>query len=416
MRKLALALPLTFLVAGIAGPASALSPVAPTTSVTSPAQQFQAFVASAPATTTFVIPPTMSVAPPLYVGESLPGTAYWPYVNDLKVTRNNTVGIFGSILTGAGQNTGGGANGSTTVPTPNLSRPQPQWETDGYTINSCGEWVYKKYHDYQWFQSAAASCGGNGDCVYGVWSMATAPGEGRMMGALSAIQSEMSPYPSSTLDSIPTAPPDAQQPTTQPKNPFMSTSNQFVFAQALTWATTSDTDTTELANIAAVQEYFASPTFTSYQGQPYAITGPRSAWHQQMHAQQALAGITASDRRLAQARIQNMQNLVNAFLQAQATYNADYEFWQQAIARVCGGVFVRITPCTPQDPCPPPPPPSAACLAVRREVPSADAVTAASLALARAVVDEYLMPETAASAEPAERVRLDAGHDSRRST
>ncbi len=384
MKKLALALPLTLLLSGVAVPVSAAD--------VSPSQQFQAFVASAPETTTFVIPPQMSVEPPLHVDEVLPGTAYWPYVNDIQVTRNNTVGIFGSILTGVGQNTGGGANMST--PTPNLSRPQPQWETDKYTINSCGEWVYKKYHDYQWFQSAAASCGGNGDCVYGVWASTTAPGEDRMMGALSQIQSgQMSPYPSSALDPILGAPPDGQPSSTQPKNPFMSASNQSVFAQALIWATTADTSTTDLANIATVQEYLASSAFTAYQSQPYEIAGPRSAWHQQMHAEQAALGVNASDRALAQNRIQNMQNLVNAFLQAQANYNSAYEFWEAAIKRTCGGLFQRITPCTPQDPCPPTPPPSAACIAVRKEVPSATALEEASIALSQAVIEEYLMAD-----------------------
>lgn len=394
MKKLALALPLTLLVSGVAVHASATeipltTPLA-TAPTGTPAQQFQAFVASAPATTTFVIPPQMNIAPPLSTDEMVTA-AYWPYVNDITVTRNNTVGIFGSILAGAGNNVGGGANMPT--PTPNLNKPQPQWESDRYVIGSCGEWVYKKYHDYQWFQSAAASCGGNGDCVYGVWASTTAPGEDRTMGALSAIQTQMSPYPSSSLDPIVGAPPGNQPSSTQPKNPFMSSSNQSVFAQALTWATSADTNTTDLANIAAVQEYLASSAFQAYQSQPYEIAGPRSAWHQQMHDQQAALGVNASDRALAQDRIQNMQNLVNAFLQAQANYSSAYEFWEAAIERACGGLFQRITPCTPTDPCPPTPPPSAACIAVRKEVPSATAVEDASIALSQAVIDEYLMAD-----------------------
>ena len=349
--------------------------------------EWQALYAATPQTTQFRIPADMPVS-----GYGLsPGAevtaAYSPFTGTVALTKNNAYGLLSTLLTSAVavQNLG-----AAVIPVANTA-PQDPYETDGYEIQSCDEWVYKKYYDYRRFQDAAATCGGQPDCVYNVWALTAVPGESFDMAPKSGVAWTLVPYPTSSLDPEPFVSPQTgtQQ---QLKNPFRDPTTVTQLELALQFAM-EGTGSTGVTAYGTVLGYMQGTTFTG-SSPYYTITGARAAWHTQMHAQQATYGENMADRADIAARTANMESLLGAFNGANAADSANYEAWEKRVIAVCGGLVAPIpgqNPCTPTNPsgCKATPPPSAACNAAREEEPGMPLSVAAGTTLGNALVTEY---------------------------
>jgi hypothetical protein len=352
-------------------------------------QAWQAQYANPSQTTTFRIPTDMPVASPLVPGEQVTA-AYTPFTSPMPVTKNNAAGLFGSILTNAALNQ---TQGFAFIPTANTAPLYPQYESDGDAVSSCDEWVYKKYYGYRRFQDAAATCGGNPDCIYNLWASTATPGENLVLAPRSGLATVMTPYPTSTLDPAPTQYPQIAT-TQQLKNPFRDPATVAAFNQALEMATGNYAGISTAAQVAsyeAVAQYLSSKTFTS-SSPYYTIQGARMPWHVQMHNQQQSYQTNMLDRALVQKRTANMQTLLWAYDNAVASDNAAYEAWDAAVIRACGAVYTPAPgqhPCTPTNPCTPPPTPSPLCVQLRKETPEPKASEAAAPLLAEALVAEF---------------------------
>jgi len=335
-------------------------------------------------TTPFRVPLEMTGVEPYLQPGQLVTAKYAPFASAMTLPKNDAVGVLLPMLSRAVSL----QNLFQTGPvTPNTASQHPQWESDGYAVNSCDEWVYKKYYDYRRFQDAAATCGGDPDCVYDVWVMTSTPGENHVMAPKSTLAPWMMPYPTSTLDL------DAFQPSQsgsqqQPKNPMRAPNTVQTFLQALALGMENAPDSTSMASFNAVSQYLQSPAFTSDLTY-YPISGARSAWHIQMHDQQQSYGMNWLDRKLIQQRIANVMNLVGAYQLADAELGAAVQDWERAVERACGGLATNPHPCTPQMPCKPPPPPSPECLAVRARQPMPTARDEAAVALSQALATEF---------------------------
>lgn len=335
-------------------------------------------------TTPFRIPLEMTGVEPYYQPGDLVTAKYAPFSSPMTLAKNDAFGVLLPMLSRATvlQNTF-----PTGPATANTAPQHPQWESDGYTVNSCDEWVYKKYYDYRRFQDAAASCGGDPDCVYNVWVMTSTPGEDYLMVPKSTMTLWMMPYPTSTLDPQPFQPSQSgsQQ---QLKNPMRDPSTVQTFIQALTLGMENAPDSASDANFDAVYQYLQSSAFTS-NSPYYTINGARLPWHIQMHDQQASYGMNWLDRKLVQQRIANVMNLMGAYQLADAEYGQAVQFWEAAVERACGGLVKYPGPCTPTNPCKPTPPPTQECLEVRAREPLPTALDAAAVSLSQALSTEF---------------------------
>jgi hypothetical protein len=349
--------------------------------------EWQSQLVTGQPTVPFRIPLDMAVQAPLQPGQ-LVQAAYTPFTQPMSVMKNNAFGLLSNILAGAQTNF---ALGYQTIPVANTTPQHPSWESDGDAVYSCDEYVYKRYYDYKRFQEAAATCGGNPDCVYNLWVSTGEGGENRTMLARSAQQGAIAPTPGSLLD------PSAGGPTCQIKNPMRNPSAISAFEQALLMAYSAGSPATseQQAQFQQVQDYLYSSTFTS-NPDCYPISGTRAAWHMQMHDQQATYGETMSHRAVIQQRIANVMSLLDAYNDAVFYYNQAVEAQDQRIVQACGGLVAPIPgqhPCTPQTPefCKPPPPPSQACINARNSFPTAelDADEDAAVALSSALYAEY---------------------------
>jgi hypothetical protein len=366
-------------------PQPAPAPAATTTSTT--VTQWQSQLVNGLPTVPWRIPTNMPVQPPLQPGQ-LVQASYTPFTGAMSVTKNNAYGLLGNILAGAQSNF---ALGYQAIPVANTAPQHPNWEGDGYTVNSCDEYAYKRYYDYRRWQEAAATCGGNPDCVYNLWVTSGVGGWSRTMMAKSGLQGTIAPTPGSTLD------PSNGGPTCQTKNPMRSTASMAAFQQALMMATTqgSPASSAQQAQFNEVIAYFNSSAFKSNPN-CYPISGSRAPWHVQMHDQQATYGETMTLRAIIQQRTVNMMSLVDAYNTAVFNYNQAIEAQDKMIEQACGGLQQcppTVCKCTPQTPqyCKAPPPPTQACINARNAFPYAQlkADEDAAVALSSALYAEY---------------------------
>jgi len=349
--------------------------------------EWQQQVVTGQPTVPFRIPLGMAVQAPLQPGQ-LVQAAYTPFTGAMSVTKNNAYGLLSNVLAGAQANF---ALGYQAIPVANTTPQHPSWEADGDTVNSCDEYAYKRYYDYKRWQEAAATCGGNPDCVYNLWVSSGVGGEGRTMLARSALQGAISPAPGSLLD------PSRGGPTCQVKNPMRTSASITSFENALLMAASAGSPATsaQQAQFQQVANYLYSSAFTS-NSNCYPINGSRSPWHVQMHDQQATYGETMSHRAVIQQRIVNMMSLVDAYNVAVFNYNQAVEAQDKMIEQACGGLEQcppTVCKCTPQTPqyCKAPPPPTQACINARNAFPYAQlkADEDAAVALSSALYAEY---------------------------
>jgi hypothetical protein len=360
-------------------------PVATTTNTT--IAQWQSQLVNGLPTVPFRIPQNMAVQAPLQPGQ-LVQAAYTPFTQPLSVTKNNAFGMLANVLAGAQANF---ALGYQTIPVANTAPQHPSWEADGYTVSSCDEYVYKRYYDYKRWQDAAATCGGNPDCVYNLWVSSGEGGENRTMLAKTSTNAAIAPTPGSLVD------PSRGGPTCQTKNPMRASASIQGFEQALLMAASAGSPATsaEQAQFLQVSNYLYSSAFTS-NSNCYPISGTRASWHRQMHDQQATYGETMTQRALIQQRIVNVMSLLDAYNVAVFNYNQATEAQDKMIEQACGGLEQcppSVCKCTPQTPqfCKAPPPPSQACINARNDFPYA-ALAAdedAAVALSAALYAEY---------------------------
>jgi hypothetical protein len=375
----------------VSNPTPVATGASTTTTTTSSAgptvAEWQALYAATPQTTPFRIPADMPVSGYGLAPGALVTAAYVPFTGTMALTKNNAYGLLSSLLTSAVavQNLG-----AAVIPVANTA-PQDPYENDGDAIQSCDEWVYKKYYDYRRFQDAAATCGGQPDCVYNLWAQTTVPGESFAMAPKSGIAWAMVPYPTSTLDPEPFVSPQTgtQQ---QLKNPFRDPTTVTQLELALQFAN-EGTGSSGVTPYGTVLGYLQSATFTA-SSPYYTITGARAAWHKQMHDQQATYGENMADRADIAARTANMETLLAAFNAGNAQDSANYEAWEARVIAACGGLVEAppgLHPCTPTNPnaCKPPPPPSPACTRARESEPGMPLSIAAGTALGNALVAEY---------------------------
>jgi hypothetical protein len=176
------------------------------------------------------------------------------------------------------------------VMTPILTPQHATWESDGTRVNSCSEYVYKKYYDYGRFEEAAASCGSDFICIYNVAAFVGAPGiaapylHGRdTTNGIMPVQVRV--YGTAT--------------TTQPKNLF------YTAGQATGWILNQRTSAAEASALRAA--------FTAGYNAPYTIGSDRWPWHQKMHDQQAPFHMTAAEYGDIERRTQAFQDALDAY-------------------------------------------------------------------------------------------------------
>ncbi len=361
----------------------------PASSTTPTIAQWQSQLVNGLPTVPFVVPIDLPVQAPLQPGQIV-NAAYTPFSAPMQVSKNNAYGLLSNILAGAQSNFG---QGYQTIPVANTAPQHPAWEADGYAATTCDEFAYKRYYDYRRFQEAAATCGGNPDCVYNLWASTGPGGWSHTLLARSGRQGAISPVPGSVLD------PGPGVTMQQLKNPMRDPNNVASFLSALQLATEAGSPATSAQQAAFTQlnNYLSSPTFANNPAY-YPITGSRAAWHVQMFNQQQQYGETSSERALIQQRIVNVTSLVDAYNAAVSNYNAASAAWNQAIIQACGGLTAPNTGnpnllCTPQTPqyCNKKTTVSQACTNARNDVPTAqlNAEENAAVALATALYREY---------------------------
>ena len=109
--------------------------------------------------TRVVLPASMSNA-----GAHVPALTTAYDANDIKM-RSSTFGLFTEFRhpTSLGR---AGANPAVAFLRPGPTEPiHPDWETDGLAVNSCEEYAYKKFYDYNRFLDAARAYGNDFDSV-----------------------------------------------------------------------------------------------------------------------------------------------------------------------------------------------------------------------------------------------------------
>jgi hypothetical protein len=186
----------------------------------------------------------------------------------------------------------------------------------GPAINSCSDYVYKKYYDYSRFEDAARACGNDAECVYQIaWHWGV---PGLAQGTLySLVDSSRAATPI-----VPQVLPGAgtEVPYDQLKNGFFEAPITSILTQS---AYKND------PRVAEIQAEVTS-------GQTYYHITDRWHWHQQMHDQQGPDQLTDDDR----AEIENRMDAFRLEAAQLASLQSALPLTQQpGISDGCGHVL-----------------------------------------------------------------------------
>lgn len=188
--------------------------------------------------------------------------------------------------------------------TARLDSFHPTWELsspgDGAQTNSCDEYVWKKYYDYERFREAAATCKSDDECLYQLAVLPVTPGLGMSQlrsgdAARTASAVQVRPFIQGPLSGAVTHAED------RPKNEFF-TVPPYVFAARVKWLSDDATG----SGVGGVH------------ADPYSI-GDRFQWHEDMHAKHQPYALTHAEYEDMERRRRAIVPAMARFLDAKQT-------------------------------------------------------------------------------------------------